>query len=163
MPDTEVSDVTMARIAEIFDEQQLQYRIEDGQAPEGESEAAGQLLRTGFSNTIIAMQYRSGNLIIDSVWRGQVPTSQGPELLRVINDWNADHFAPTLRFFESGSQDSEHYLAVSAVRELNVSQGATRNQLGAFVMSTLNSLLEAYTFVEAQYPQLVTWKEPQHD
>lgn len=169
LPDTPIEAITITRIAEILEDQELQYRIEDAPAPTPAGENASdadeaapatiQLLRTGFVNTIIAMQLRNDNLVIDSVWRGQVPVSEGPQLLSLINQWNSEHFAPTLRFFES----DQGSLAVSAVRELHAVHGASRNQLGAFVMASLNALLEAFAFIEAAYPQLVTWQEPVHD
>ena len=147
LPDTPVDDVTVERLADIFDEQGLQYRIE------------GEIFRTGFSNAAIAMQVREKTLIVDSVWRGQVPVSEGPKLLGLVNQWNGEHYAPTLRFLESG----ETALAVSAVRELHIVHGASRNQLGAFIMSSLNSILESFHWMEEQYPQLVTWKDEHND
>ena len=118
-----------------------------------------QILRTGFSNVAIAMQVRDDVLVADSVWRGNVPSSEGPSLLMVLNQWNQQHFAPTLRFFEA----AENNLAVSGVREINIAHGLSRNQIGAFVMSTLDSMLQSFAFVEEHYPQLVTWEEHNHD
>ena len=118
-----------------------------------------QILRTGFSNVAIAMQVRDDVLVADSVWRGNVPSSEGPSLLMVLNQWNQQHFAPALRFFES----AENTLAVSGVREINIAHGLSRNQIGAFVMSTLDSMLQSFAFVEEHYPQLVTWEEHNHD
>lgn len=162
--DTPVLEVEVGRLADIFDEQGLEYRIEEHnhpENPENPAEAAGtfKVLRTGFSNTVIAMQVRGETLIVDSVWRGQVPTSEGSTLLSLINQWNGEHFAPTLRFFES----NENSLAVSAVREMHIGAGASRNQLGAFVMSTLNSILESFAWIESHYPQLVTWEVRNHE
>lgn len=77
----------------------------------------------------------------------------------LINQWNQTHFAPTFRFFEG----PENTLAVSGVRELDITHGASRNQLGAFVMSTLDAILQSFAWMEEQYPQLVTWEEHQND
>jgi len=118
-----------------------------------------QILRTGFSNVAIAMQVRDDVLVADSVWRGNVPSSEGPSLLMVLNQWNQQRFAPTLSFFEA----AENNLAVSGVREINIAHGLSRNQIGAFVMSTLDSMLQSFAFVEEHYPQLVTWEEHNHD
>nr|WP_244977352.1 YbjN domain-containing protein [Corynebacterium lizhenjunii] len=185
LPDTPITAPTLERIGEIFTQQGLQYRIEEHPAPEApesadapdapaphdsESEAPAEesqapatlrVLRTGFSNAAIAMQIRNNTLVVDSVWRGQVPVSEGPHLLMINNQWNAEHFAPTLRFYEG--QDHNQSLVVSAVRELHITPGVSRNQLGAFVMSTLNSVLEAFAWIEQHYPQLVTWEDPHHD
>lgn len=155
-PDTPVEPVTLERIGEIFESENLEYRLEE--QPVGEDETV-RILRTGFSNVAIAMQVRDDVLVADSVWRGNVPSSEGPSLLMVLNQWNQQHFAPTLRFFES----AENNLAVSGVREINVAHGLSRNQIGSFVMSTLDSMLQSFAFVEEQYPQLVTWEEHNHD
>ena len=155
-PDTPVEPVTLERIGEIFASENLEYRLEE--QPVSEEETV-QILRTGFSNVAIAMQVRDDVLVADSVWRGNVPSSEGPSLLMVLNQWNQQHFAPTLRFFES----AENTLAVSGVREINIAHGLSRNQIGAFVMSTLDSMLQSFAFVEEHYPQLVTWEEHNHD
>ena len=155
-PDTPVEPVTLERIGEIFESETLEYRLEE--QPVGEDETV-RILRTGFSNVAIAMQVRDNVLVADSVWRGNVPSSEGPSLLMVLNQWNQQHFAPTLRFFES----AENNLAVSGVREINVAHGLSRNQIGSFVMSTLDSMLQSFAFVEEHYPQLVTWEEHNHD
>ena len=155
-PDTPVEPVTLERIGEIFASENLEYRLEE--QPVSEEETV-QILRTGFSNVAIAMQVRDDVLVADSVWRGNVPSSEGPSLLMVLNQWNQQHFAPTLRFFES----AESNLAVSGVREINIAHGLSRNQIGAFVMSTLDSMLQSFAFVEEHYPQLVTWEEHKHD
>ncbi|MFW0177392.1 YbjN domain-containing protein [Corynebacterium sp. MSK122] len=155
-PDTPVEPVTLERIGEIFESENLEYRLEE--QPVSEEETV-QILRTGFSNVAIAMQVRDDVLVADSVWRGNVPSSEGPSLLMVLNQWNQQHFAPTLRFFES----AENNLAVSGVREINIAHGLSRNQIGVFVMSTLDSMLQSFAFVEEHYPQLVTWEEHNHD
>ena len=155
-PDTPVEPVTLERIGEIFASENLEYRLEEQAV--GEDETV-RILRTGFSNVAIAMQVRDNVLVADSVWRGNVPSSEGPTLLKVLNQWNQQHFAPTLRFFES----AENNLAVSGVREINIAHGLSRNQIGAFVMSTLDSMLQSFAFVEEHYPQLVTWEEHNHD
>lgn len=155
-PDTPVEPVTLERVGEIFESENLQYRLEE--QPVGEDETV-RILRTGFSNVAIAMQVRDNVLVADSVWRGNVPSSEGPSLLMLLNKWNQQHFAPTLRFFES----AENNLAVSGVREINVAHGLSRNQIGSFVMSTLDSMLQSFAFVEEHYPQLVTWEEHKHD
>ena len=155
-PDTSVEPVTLERIGEIFASENLEYRLEE--QPVSEEETV-QILRTGFSNVAIAMQVRDDVLVADSVWRGNVPSSEGPSLLMVLNQWNQQHFAPTLRFFES----ADNNLAVSGVREINIAHGLSRNQIGAFVMSTLDSMLQSFAFVEEHYPQLVTWEEHNHD
>ena len=156
LPDTPVEDVTLERIAEIFESEGLEYRMEEQQT---ETQGTVKLLRTGFSNAAIAFQLVGSSLIVDSVWRGSVPSSEAPNLLMHINSWNQDHFTPTFRFFEA----PDNALAVSGARELDTTHGASRNQLGAFVMSTLDAILQSFEWIEQHYPQLVTWKEHNHD
>ena len=60
-------------------------------------------------------------------------------------------------------RDRDNALAVSGARDLDLTHGASRNQLGAFVMSTLDAVLQSFEWIEQQYPQLVTWKEHNHD
>src|SRR5690625_4065979 len=74
VPDTPVEDLTLDRVAEIFDDKQLVYRLENVETPDGDT---GTILRTGFSNAAIAMQIRDNTLVIDSLWRGAFPTAQG--------------------------------------------------------------------------------------
>ncbi len=152
-PDTPVESIALSRIADILHDQQLQFRIE------ATDDASGQILRTGFSNCVIAIQIRKDVLIVDSLGRGRIPVSSGSQLLTIINQWNAENFAPTLRFFETG----EHFLAVSGVRELNVAEPISRNQLGAFLMASLNALLTAFGWIEHNYPQYVDWEEINRD
>ena len=154
-PDTEISALTVFRVAEIFEAEGLAYRIEP--QPAGTDGEEVEILRTGFSNTAIAMQVRDDIFIIDSLWRAAVPRSEGPRILATVNAWNEQQFAPTLRFFEQ-----EEQLVVSAVREIHCGLGLSRNQLGAFLMSTLDAIVQSLAWLEQQYPELVTW-ENHHD
>ena len=155
-PDSAVEPLSLERIGDIFKAQNLDFRFEE--QPVGKGETV-RILRTGFSNAAIAFQHRDNTLICDSIWRGDIPADKAPEVLATINQWNTNHFAPTLRFFEAAGKS----LAISGFRELHVGAGVTRNQLGAFVMSSLNSILESFNWLEQQYPDLVTWEEHNHD
>ncbi|WIM72393.1 hypothetical protein QP028_15125 [Corynebacterium suedekumii] len=68
---------------------------------------------------------------------------------------------PTLRFFESSV--GEGHLTISAHRQVNTAEGLSRNQIGAFVMSSLDGVLRAYDWVEKQLPELVTWEDPHNE
>lgn len=155
LPDTDIEPLTLERIGEIFEAQNLTYRFEE--QPVADDEKV-RILRTGFSNAAIAFQHRDNTLICDSIWRGEVPKEKAPEVLSLINQWNTDRFTPTLRFFEA----ADDHLAISGFRELHVGAGLTRNQLGAFTMSTLNAILESFSWLEEKYPELVTWEEHNH-
>lgn len=156
-PDTEIAKVTPERIGEIFENENLEYRLEERAMTEGA--APETIVRTGFVNAAIALQLREKTLVIDSVWRGDVPQSQGPQILAAVNQWNEGQFAPTLRFFEASGE----LLAVSGFREINTELGLSRNQLGSFIMSTLDAVLQSFNFLEQQFPELVTWEEPHHE
>ncbi|UQV59359.1 YbjN domain-containing protein [Corynebacterium propinquum] len=148
----DIAEVTFERIGEILDAEKLVYRNEEREIPDG---STLQVVRTGFSNAAIAISVRQNMLIVDSLWRGQLSTSQAVDVLAVVNSWNQAQFAPTLRFFEQG----ENLLAISAVREADVSTGMTRNQLGAFLLSTLDAVLESFQALGKQFPDAVTWEE----
>ena len=147
----DIAEVTFERIGEILEAENLIYRHEEQNIPDG---STLQVVRTGFSNAAIAISVRQNTLIVDSLWRGQLSTSQAVDVLAVVNSGNQAQFAPTLRFFEQG----EELLAISAVREADVSTGMTRNQLGAFLLSTLDAVLESFQSIEKQFPDSVTWE-----
>ena len=152
----DIAEVTFERIGEIFEAEGLRYRFEEQKLPDG---SQLKVVRTGFSNAAIAISVRQNMLITDSLWRGELSTRAAVDVLAVVNSWNQAQFAPTLRFFEQG----DTALAISAVREADVSVGMTRNQLGAFLLSTLDAVLESFQTLEKQFPDAVTWKDGHHD
>lgn len=153
LPDSPVTPVTPERIAEILEAENLQYRLESTPVPSTEDPTT--VVRTGFSNAAIAFSVDGAHLVCDSMWRGQVPTTDAPKLLGIANEWNQTQFTPTLRFFEAAGGG----LAVSSHRQINVTEGLSRNQIGAFIMSTLDAVLGSFQWVEKQLPELVTWEE----
>ena len=156
VPDTPVAPVTPERIAELLKAENLQYRLES--APAGAGEETGTVVRTGFSNAAIAFTLNDSHLVCDSIWRGQIPTGEAPKMLGVANEWNQTQFTPTLRFFETATGT----LALSAHRQIHVAEGLSRNQIGSFLMSTLDAVVGSFQWVEQQLPELVTWEE-NHD
>ena len=130
-------------------------------APAGPDEQPATVVRTGFINAAIALSFDRGHLICDSMWRGEVPKSEAPRVLGAVNEWNQTQYMPTLRFFENSA--GEGHLTISAHRQLNVEHGLSRNQIGAFVMSSLDGVLRAYEWIEGQFPDLVTWEENTHE
>ncbi|AIT61169.1 YbjN domain-containing protein [Corynebacterium doosanense] len=142
MENDDIAEVTLERIEEIL----LTEGIECVQE--------GRVLRTGYSNSAIALTIDNDRLVCDSLWRGQVALSDGAGLMHALNQWNQNQIAPTLRFFE---QEGSH-LVVSAYRQANVSEGLSHDQLGAFVLSCLETIDAAFSYVEQQFPELVTWR-----
>lgn len=138
----EVAAVTKESVAAIFDEENLEYRIED------------EIVRSGFVNAAIVVAFDDNHLIFEALWRGEMPRDMAAEVLFAVNEHNQTHFAPTLRFFESGDA-----LAVSAIRTLDITHGASFNQLGAFIVSSIEATLDAFNYLAATFPASVTWEE----
>lgn len=136
--------MTKESVAEIFAEENLEYRIED------------EIVRSGFINAAIVIAFDGNHLIFEALWRGEMPRDMAAEVLFAINEHNQTHFAPTLRFFETGEA-----LAVSAIRTLDITHGASFNQLGAFIVSSIQATLEAFDYLATTFPASVTWEEQQ--
>ncbi|MGD7001191.1 YbjN domain-containing protein [Corynebacterium halotolerans] len=156
-PDTPIAAVTPERVAEILESENLQYRLEDVPAPDGRQSQV--MVRTGFVNVAISFAVDEEHLTFDSMWRGTPVAEQAPKLLAAVNEWNLSQFTPTLRFFEATTGK----LALSAQRQINTTYGMSRNQIGAFVMSTLDAVNSCFQWVESEFPELVTWEEPHHE
>lgn len=145
-PERNVTEkVTPEAVAKIFEEENLEYRIED------------QTVRSGFINAAIVIAIDDDHLIFEALWRGEFPRDAASQVLYACNEHNQTHFAPTLRFFERG----EDTLAVSAIRTLNIAHGASFNQLGAFITSSIDMTLQAFDYLASTFAALVTWEEPQ--
>lgn len=138
-----VRDVSLGDIATVLDGESLEYRVEEP------------VLRTGFVNAAMVFTFDDGRLIFESVWRGEFAPTDASSLLLVTNEYNQTHFAPTLRFFQS----EENTLAVTGIRTLDVSQGLSTNQLGAFVVSSIDAAMQAFDFLGQSFPTAVTWEE----
>lgn len=139
------AEVTPEAVAAIFEEEHLEYRIEE------------QVVRSGFVNAAIVVAIDGDHLIFEALWRGEFPVDTASQVLYACNEHNQTHFAPTLRFFERG----EDTLAVSAIRTLNIAHGASFNQLGAFITSSIDMTLQAFDYLASTFAALVTWEEPQ--
>lgn len=136
-------EVTKNAVAAIFEEENLEYRIED------------EVVRSGFVNAAIVVAFDENHAIFEALWRGELPKDNAAQVLFAVNEHNQTHFAPTLRFFENG----EH-LAVSGIRTLDTTHGASHNQLGAFIVSSIEATLQAFDYLEKSFPTVVTWEEP---
>ncbi|WP_080794761.1 YbjN domain-containing protein [Corynebacterium pacaense] len=146
----EVRTLRLDTVARILDEEQLDYRREE--------HGGTDVIRTGFINAAISIAQLDGALAVEAMWRGMPPTAQAAEVLAATNEWNLTQFAPTLRFFEAG----EGTLAINGVRQISTGSGISYNQTGAFIMSTLDATIACFTWLEQQFPELVTW-EDNHD
>lgn len=140
----------LAVVIRILEDENLDHRIEevDGQ----------QVVRTGFINAAISFVEIDGNLTMEAMWRGAPATGDASLVLAATNEWNLTQFTPTLRFFEL----NEGTLALNALRQMVVSAGVSHNQVGAFLMSSIEATTTCFDWLEQQFPDLVTWKDP-HD
>lgn len=138
-----VRDVTLADIATVLEGEELEYRLEEP------------VVRTGFVNAAMVFTIDNGTLVFESVWRGEFAPEDVPSLLHATNEYNQTHFTPTLRFFQS----EENTLAITGVRTLDVSKGLSPNQLGAFVVTSIHSTMQAFDYLAQSFPTAVTWEE----
>lgn len=141
--DNTLRTVTLESIGEILASEDLEYRIEEP------------VVRTGFTNAAMVFAIDQGHLVFESVWRGEFGPNDVSHLLFATNEFNQTHFAPTLRFFQS----EENTLAITGVRTLDVSKGVSRNQLGFFIVSTIDATLQAFDYLAQTFPTAVTWEE----
>lgn len=135
-----VRDVELADIAAILEGEELEYRVEEP------------VVRTGFVNAAMVFTFDDGTLVFESVWRGEFTPEDVSSLLYATNEYNQTHFTPTLRFFQS----EENTLAITGIRTLDVSKGLSTNQLGAFVVTSIHSTLQAFSFLAETFPTAVT-------
>lgn len=138
-----VRNVELADIAAILEGEELEYRVEEP------------VVRTGFVNAAMVFTFDDGTLVFESVWRGEFTPEDVSSLLYATNEYNQTHFTPTLRFFQS----EENTLAITGIRTLDVSKGLSTNQLGAFVVTSIHSTLQAFSFLAETFPTAVTWEE----
>ncbi|GAB3944022.1 YbjN domain-containing protein [Corynebacterium tapiri] len=150
-PDTDVEPVTLDRVCDILLNDGIEYSTEEVEDTSGNPRT---VVRTGYQNAAIAFALEEERLVCDSLWRGQVPLDSAAPLMAAVNQWNETQFTPTLRFFE---QQGSH-LVVSAYRQIRSAEGLSRNQLGAFSLSSLEATAAAFSFIEEQFPALVSWR-----
>lgn len=146
LPDPEadvVRDVTLADIAAVLEGEGLEYRVEEP------------VVRTGFVNAAMVFTFDEGKLVFESVWRGEFSPEEVSSLLYATNEFNQTHFTPTLRFFQS----EEDTLAITGIRTIDVSKGLSTNQLGAFIVTSIHSTMQAFSFLAETFPTAVTWEE----
>ncbi len=84
------------------------------------------------------------------------PSTDAPTILAVVNEWNLTQIMPALHFVET----TPGTLALIVHRELLTEGGVSRNQLGAFITSSIHNTLACFNWLEEQFPTLVTWDTP---
>lgn len=114
------------------------------------------MLHTGFINNSISLGISDGYLLARSHWRAFVPVDQAPQLLAHVNEWNLTALLPTVKFHET----PERNLQVLSHRVLRVSEGASFNQVGAFLVSTIDAFVGLWNHFDVAFPHLVNWENP---
>lgn len=146
-----VTDFDITVVGDVLADENLEYRLQDTPTADGTTT----VVRTGFINSAIAFVREGDHLVCEALWRGEFPKAMATTLLAMCNEYNQLQFAPTLRFYEQG----EDHVAANAFRILDISKGASYNQIGAFVVSTLDMVVGAFNALEEQFPNLVTWED----
>lgn len=147
----DVKAFRLEAVAQILDDENLSYRSEEHDGTD--------VIRTGFINAAISFVEIDGGLTMEAMWRGAPATEQASLVLAAVNEWNLTQFTPTLRFFEM----QENTLALNGLRQIPTSAGLSHNQIGAFVMSSLEATTAAFEWLEQQFPDLVTWKDEHNE
>lgn len=155
--DGPVTPVTPQRIAEILQAENLEFRLDS--APVGPDVEPLTVVRTGFDNMALSFAVTDDRLLAEGLWRASVPVADAATLLYDVNYFNQMQITPTLRFFEA----AEGSLAVSGVRQIPVGTGLSRNQIGVFVLTTVEAFVRAFATLEQEHPELVTWTEAHDD
>lgn len=147
----DIQEFNLDAVAGILQDEKLDYRIDEH---DGEK-----VIRTGFINAAISFILLDGSLTMEAMWRGAPSTDAAAQVLAATNEWNLTQFAPTIRFFEL----NEGTLAINALRHVVVSAGMSHNQVGSYVMSSIETAVQCFEWLEQQFPDLVTWKDEHHD
>lgn len=134
-------------VSAVLEDENLQLRFdEEGDIPQ---------IHTGFINLAITIAIDEDYLVVEAAWRGSVSAADAATLLAVTNEWNQAQISPQVRFFER-----DGVLNVSMIRQVLVSAGITYSQCGAFLMSTLESMVAASHWLEENFPDSITWNDP---
>ena len=157
LEDGPISAVTAAGVAEILAAENLEYRLQD--TPASADQEPVTVVRTGFDNMALSFAVVQDRLLAEGLWRGSVPMENAAKLLFDLNYFNQMQVTPTLRFFEG----ADGQLAVSGIRQIPVGPGLSRNQIGVFVLTTLEAFVQAFATLENENPDLVTWTENHHE
>lgn len=147
----DIREFNLDAVAGILKDEKLDYRVEEIDG--------SKVIRTGFINAAISFMEIDGSLTMEAMWRGAPSTDAAAEVLAATNEWNLTQFTPTIRFFEL----NKGTLAINALRHVVVSSGMSHNQIGSFVMSSIEATVQCFEWLEQQFPDLVTWKDEHNE
>ncbi|MDR7355762.1 hypothetical protein CFELI_07470 [Corynebacterium felinum] len=112
-------------------------------------------VRTGFVDQSIVFSISGNYLVASSQWRGEIPVARAADVLGLCHEWNLHQLMPSLRFH---NRDAET-LALTAVRSFRVAEGVSFNQVGAFVVTSIDAFMACWNNAAVQLPDYVSWDE----
>lgn len=127
------------------------------------------VLQTGLPHITIHFDLEDDVLSAFAVWEGRIPARAEAKVGAFVSDFNWNMAAPTLSYDfrvkgNGAPTDKEptEEIAICANRAMGVGEGLTRNQLGSFVLSALDSFGSAFETVAQEFPQSVKWQEKEN-
>lgn len=124
------------------------------------------VLQTGLPHITIHFDLEDDVLSAFAVWEGRIPVRAEEKVGAFVSHFNWNMAAPTLSYDfrvkgDGAPTDKEptEEIAICANRAMGVGEGLTRNQLGSFVLSALDSFGSAFETVAQEFPQSVKWQE----
>lgn len=155
------SAVTIDRIAAILHDEGLEHVVEAIEIPGGQEGAPAhqEIARTGFVNQSIIFAVQDDYLVSTSLWRGHASTEFAARALAMSNEWNLNQILPGAHFYENAQGEIEF----AARRALRCRDGLSTNQLGAFVVSTIDAFVGIWNHYEVSWPELKDWEDTTND
>lgn len=127
------------------------------------------VLQTGLPHITIHFDLEDDVLSAFAVWEGRIPARAEEKVGAFVSHFNWNMAAPTLSYDfrvkgDGTPTDKEptEEIAICANRAMGVGEGLTRNQLGSFVLSALDSFGSAFETVAQEFPQSVKWQEKEN-
>ncbi|WP_253703325.1 hypothetical protein [Corynebacterium striatum] len=127
------------------------------------------VLQTGLPHITIHFDLEDDVLSAFAVWEGRIPARAEAKVGAFVSHFNWNMAAPTLSYDfrvkgNGAPTDKEptEEIAICANRAMGVGEGLTRNQLGSFVLSALDSFGSAFETVAQEFPQSVKWQEKEN-
>ena len=124
------------------------------------------VLQTGLPHITIHFDLEDDVLSAFAVWEGRIPARAEEKVGAFVSHFNWNMAAPTLSYDfrvkgNGAPTDKEptEEIAICANRAMGVGEGLTRNQLGSFVLSALDSFGSAFEAVALEFPHSVKWQE----
>lgn len=145
--DQDFAVVTAERIGEILHGEGLEFLVE-------QKEADTTVARTGFINQSIVFVPGSAGTTAQATWRGRLSAEDAARGLAMVNEWNLHQINPIAFMLESESGE----IAFGARRSLHSVGEVSTNQLGAFVVSSIDSFVGLWNYFESALPESVTWE-----